>query len=72
MPVVPFVAFPVRDNDLIVAEGLTEDQVFTTSTTPDQVVSYVRLFDLPREAASTGPGAAAIIQRPGNDLRAAD
>jgi hypothetical protein len=65
------VSFSVRDSDLVIVEGLTGDQKSTTSTTPDQVVAYVRFFDLLREAASTGPDAAAIIQRALNDLRAA-
>jgi hypothetical protein len=53
------------------AEGLTGDQEFTTSTTPDQIVAYARFFDLLHESASTGPAAAAIIRRAPNDLRAA-
>jgi hypothetical protein len=31
MPVFPFVSFSVRDNDLIIVEGLTGEQRFTVS-----------------------------------------
>jgi transcriptional regulator with XRE-family HTH domain len=70
MPVFPFVSFSVRDNDLIIVEGLTGEQKFTVSTSADQVASYLRFFDLLREAASTGPDAAAIIRRSLDELRA--
>jgi hypothetical protein len=71
MPVFPFVSFSVRDSDLIIVEGLSGDQKLTTSTTPEQVVAYVRYFDLLRRAASTGPDAEAIILRALNELRSA-
>ena len=63
MPVFPFVSFSVRDNDLIVIEGLTGEQKLAASAAADQVASYLKFFDLLREAASTGAEAEAIIQR---------
>ena len=63
MPVFPFVSFSVRDNDLIVIEGLTGEQKLAASAAANQVASYLKFFDLLREAASTGAEAEAIIQR---------
>ena len=69
MPVFPFVSFSVRDDDLIVIEGLTGEQKITASTSADQVASYVRFFDLLREAASTGSESEAIIDLALESLR---
>jgi transcriptional regulator with XRE-family HTH domain len=69
MPVFPFVSFSVRDDDLIVVEGLTAEQKFTTGMSADQVTSYLKFFDLLRGAASTGGEAVAVIQRAREELR---
>jgi hypothetical protein len=69
MPVFPFVSFSVRDNDLIVIEGLTGEQKFAASAAKDQVASYLRFFDLLRETASTGAEAGAIVERSLESLR---
>jgi hypothetical protein len=72
MPVFPFISFSVRDDDLIVIEGLTGEQKLTASGSADQVASYLKFFDLLREAASTGPEAQAIIERALESLRLAN
>jgi transcriptional regulator with XRE-family HTH domain len=69
MPVFPFVSFSVRDNDLIVIEGLTGEHKFTESTSSDQVASYLKFFDLLRAAARTGRDAEMVIQRSLESLR---
>ena len=58
-----------RDNDLIIIEGLTGEQKFAASAAKDQVASYLRFFDLLREAASTGAEAGAIVERSLESLR---
>jgi Domain of unknown function (DUF5753) len=64
MPVFPFTAFSVRDNDLIVIERLTGEQYLWAEEGPEEVASFLKFFDLLREAgASTGTEAEAIIQR---------
>ena len=62
MPVFPFTAFSVRDNDLIVIERLTGEQYLWAEESPEEVASFLKFFDLLREAASTGTEAEAIIQ----------
>jgi hypothetical protein len=69
MPVFPFVSFSVRDDDLIVVEGLTGEQKFTAGMSADQVTSYLRFFDLLREAASTGDEARRLVTLAARDLR---
>lgn len=69
MPVFPFVSFSVRDDDLIVVEGLTGEQTFTVGKDADQVASYLRFFDLLREAAVTGDQARALITSAAASLR---
>ena len=69
MPVFPFVSFSVRDDDLIVIEGLTGEQKFTTSNAADQVAPYLRFFDLLRESAVTGDEARRLITSAAADLR---
>lgn len=63
MPVFPFTAFSVRDNDLIVIERLTGEQYLWVEESPEEVASFLKFFDLLREAASTETEAEAIIQR---------
>jgi Domain of unknown function (DUF5753) len=63
MPVFPFTAFSVRDNDLIVIERLTGEQYLWAEESPEEVASFLKFFDLLREAASTGTEAETIIQR---------
>jgi hypothetical protein len=69
MPVFPFVSFSVRDDDLIVIEGLTGEQMFTAGKAADQVASYLRFFDLLRVAAATGAEARRLIATAAADLR---
>jgi hypothetical protein len=61
MPVFPFTAFSVRENDLIVIERLTGEQCLWAEKSPEEVASFLKFFDLLREATSTGTEA--IIQR---------
>jgi hypothetical protein len=63
MPVFPFTSFSVRDNDLIVIERLTGEQYLWVEESPEEVASFLKFFDLLREAASTETEAEAIIQR---------
>jgi transcriptional regulator with XRE-family HTH domain len=69
MPVFPFTAFSVRDDDLIVIERLTGEQYLRAEESPDEVSAFLKFFDLLREAASTGSEAEAIIQRAHETLR---
>lgn len=67
MPVYPFTAFSVRD-DLVVIDHLTGEQPISA---PDEVASWLRFFDLLREAASNGDEARELILRAMSDLRGA-
>jgi transcriptional regulator with XRE-family HTH domain len=58
MPVYPFTAFSIRD-ELVVIDHLTGEQ---TIDDVDEVASWLRFFDLLREAASTGDAARRLIQ----------
>jgi transcriptional regulator with XRE-family HTH domain len=69
MPVFPFTAFSVRDDDLIVIERLTGEQYLRAEERPEEVASFLKFFDLLREAASTGTEAEAIIERALESLR---
>ena len=69
MPVFPFTAFSVRDDDLIVIERLTGEQYLRAEESPDEVSAFLKFFDLLRDAASTGTEAEAIIQRALQALR---
>jgi hypothetical protein len=69
MPVFPFTAFSVRDDDLIVIERLTGQQYLRAEERPEEVASFLKFFDLLREAASTGTEAEAIIERALESLR---
>jgi transcriptional regulator with XRE-family HTH domain len=62
MPVFPFTAFSVRDDDLIVIERLTGEQYLRAEESPEEVAAFLKFFDLLREAASTGAQAEAIIR----------
>jgi transcriptional regulator with XRE-family HTH domain len=69
MPVFPFVSFSVRDNDLIVIEGLTGEQKITASAGADQVASYLRFFDLLLGVSATGEEARRLIAAAAASLR---
>ncbi len=69
MPVFPFTAFSVRDDDLIVIERLTGEQYRRAEERPEEVASFLKFFDLLREAASTGTEAEASIERALESLR---
>jgi transcriptional regulator with XRE-family HTH domain len=69
MPVFPFTAFSVRDDDLIVIERLTGEQYLRAEESPDEVSAFLKFFDLLRDAASTGTEAEAIIRRSLEALR---
>jgi transcriptional regulator with XRE-family HTH domain len=61
--------FRVYDDDLIVVESISgEDEI----TDPAKVAVYLEAFDALRQAASTGPDVAAIIQRALDDLSGED
>jgi transcriptional regulator with XRE-family HTH domain len=62
IPVFPFTAFSVRDDDLIVIERLTGEQYLRADESPEEVAAFLKFFDLLREAASTGAQAEAIIR----------
>jgi transcriptional regulator with XRE-family HTH domain len=69
MPVFPFVSFSLRDNDLIVIEGLTGEQKITASAGADQVASYLRFFDLLLGVSATGEEARRLIAAAAASLR---
>lgn len=69
MPVFPFVAFSVRDNDLIVVEGLTGEQKVTANAAADQVASYLKFFDLLLGASAIGEEARRLIAAAAASLR---
>jgi hypothetical protein len=69
MPVFPFTAFSVRDDDLIVIERLTGEHYLRADESPDEVSAFLKFFDLLRDGASTGTEAEAIIQRALEALR---
>ena len=69
MPVFPFTAFSVRDDDLIVIERLTGEQYLRAEERPEEVASFLKFYDLLRDAASTGTEAEAIIERALKSLR---
>jgi hypothetical protein len=68
MPVFPFTAFSVRDQDLIVIERLTGEQ-YRRADESSEEAAFLKFFDLLGDAASTGTEAEAIIQRVLEDLR---
>jgi hypothetical protein len=59
----------VRDDDLIVIERLTGEQYLRAEERPEEVASFLKFFDLLREATSTGTEAEAIIDRALESLR---
>ena len=69
MPVFPFTAFSVRDEDLVVIERLTGEQYLRADESPEEVAAFLKFFDLLRGATSTGTEAEAIINRALEDLR---
>jgi transcriptional regulator with XRE-family HTH domain len=69
MPVFPFTAFSVRDDDLIVIERLTGEQYLRVEESLDEVSAFLKFFDLLRDAASTGTEAETIIRRALEGLR---
>jgi len=71
MPVFPFTAFSVRDDDLVIVESIAGEQYIRAENRSDEVAGFIKFFDLLREAASTGSAAAAVIQQALDDLRAA-
>ena len=67
MPVYPFTAFGIRDNEVYV-EHFTDE----VNIKPDQIADWVHFFNLLRDAASTGPAAIEIIERALRDLQAGE
>jgi hypothetical protein len=71
MPVFPFTAFSVRDDDPVIAESIAGEQYIRAENRSDELAGFIKFFDLLREAASTGSAAAGLIQQALDDLRAA-
>ncbi len=65
LPVFPLTGFALYD-DFVLIENITGQQRLETA---DQVALYERFFDQLRDAAATGPQAAALIQRVAAQLR---
>lgn len=65
LPVFPM-GFRVYDNDLIIVESLSDE---TRIEDADNVATYVKLFDLLREAGVTGEAAASLTRRAIAELR---
>jgi hypothetical protein len=69
MPVFPFTAFSIRDEDLVVIERLTGEQYLRADESPEEVAAFLKFFDLLRGATSIGTEVEAIIKRALEDLR---
>lgn len=69
MPLFPFTAFSIRDEDLVVIERLTGEQYLRVDESPEEVAAFLKFFDLLRGATSPGTEAEAIIKRALEDLR---
>jgi transcriptional regulator with XRE-family HTH domain len=58
-PAMPLSGFSIHDEDVVFVETLTGEQRLED---PSEVLAYLKMFDLLREAAATGPEAIALIQ----------
>jgi transcriptional regulator with XRE-family HTH domain len=61
--------FRVYDEDMITVESIAGEKDFTTDQEPDAVAAFLEAFEALRQAASTGAGAEAIIQRALDGIR---
>jgi transcriptional regulator with XRE-family HTH domain len=59
-PTMPLSGFSIHDEDVVFVETLTGEQQLED---PSEVLAYLKMFDLLREAAATGPEAVVLIRK---------
>lgn len=65
-PIMPLAGFSLHDDDVLYVETLTDEHRIED---PEQIAAHIRAFDLLRDAAVTGPDAAALIGSVATGLR---
>ncbi|HEY6424058.1 MAG TPA: Scr1 family TA system antitoxin-like transcriptional regulator [Pseudonocardiaceae bacterium] len=65
-PVIPLAGFSLHENEAVFVETVTGEQRLDD---PGEVAAYTRMFELLRDAATTGPDAVALVQRVAAELR---
>jgi hypothetical protein len=66
-PILPLGGFSLHDDETLWFESLTREM---RTTDPEEIAAHLAAFELAREAAASGPAAAALIQRVAAELRA--